>query len=337
MGDFRRAHDSFLRGFHYLTSGIDRWRLSEIALRLGDTSRQLEDFAGALRWYAAAQRHALSIKSIRLDLDAATGRAMALRGLGRYGHALKIFNQLLRSYRRRRDNEGAAYILWAMGTTERFSGRLAPACRHLRDAVTAYEKRNDASGLAYARCGWGGTLRMMGFADASRQQYALAYRTFRRENDRFGMAYASCGQANGLRMAGHLAEALPFMNRAERGYRALRLSGPLAFVLWSRAQLFIERGNWSAASRELREADRAFRSSRDPRGLVYVALGRAELARARGLDSQAAYLRAAKAAGQLHLLLEKTHARVRAGLAPISLYRPLGVSIKDFSQYRSLP
>ncbi len=337
QGDFREAYTSYRRAHARLTAAGDSWRLAEITLRLGDTARQLERFKEALRWYAAAKKYANAASSLRLALDASTGEGMALRGLGRYPDALRAFSTLLATYRRRRDREGAAYILWAMGSTARFAGRLASAARHLRAAAAAYGKLGDASGLAYARCGWGGTLRMMGYAEQSRRLYAQAYGTFQREGDRFGMAYSSCGQGNGFRMSGHLSKALPFMARAERGYRALRLHGPLGFVLWSRAQLLIERGDWLAAKRQLTQARTAFEKSNDPRGLVYVALGVAELARAQGKSFKPAFRRAGIAARRLHLSLEETHARVRSGEASISAYRSLGVSIRDFSRYRSLP
>jgi len=336
-GDFRSAHASYRQAHRRLKSSTDRWRRAEISLRLGDTARQIEAFADAIRWYTAAEGHARAVTSQRLALDAATGKAMALRGQGRYADALRLFTTLLSTYRRRRDLEGAAYILWAMGTTERFAGRIGRAHVHLRDAVNIYEKLKDASGLAYARCGWGGTLRMMGHADQSRRLYALAHGTFRLEGDRFGMAYSSCGQANGFRMGGHLSRALPFMVRAEQGYRALQLKGPLGFVLWSRAQLFIELGRWREAKEQLGLAEKAFRSAKDPRGLVYVALGKAELARAQGRPSAAVFHRVAVTARRLGLALEETHARVRSGASPMANYRRLGVSVREYSRYQSIP
>lgn len=337
VGDFRRAHADYARAWRLISRANDPWRLAEVSLRLGDTARQLEMFHAAMTWYDRAAKQATAAGNRRLSLDALSGHAMSLRGLGRYDAALKLFARLLRAYRDGRDREGAAYALWAMGTTERFAGRLAGANRHLAAAVQAYKKLGEGSGLAYAWCGWGGTLRMMGYAKRSGSLYAMAYRSFRRDNDRFGMAYASCGQGNARRMAGQLAAALPFMARAERGYRALKLHGPLGFVLWSRAQLLIERNRCVEAARQLTAAEASFRAARDPRGLVYVSLGWAELAKARGLPAAGLYRKAAREARNLGLTLEETHARVRSGTAQPSVYGALGVSLAHFSTYRSLP
>ena len=263
---------------------------------------------------------------------------MAWRGLGRYATAIAAFSKLLPVYRRRNDREGEAFVLWAMGTTERFAGCLADADRHLKSAVRLYERLGDASGLAYARCGWGGTLRMRGDAARSRALYARGFRYFRRAGDRFGMAYASCGQGNAWRMLGRLSVAVPFMKRAEEFYRQLRLPGPLGFVLWSRAMLETERRAWSHATRFLAAAEAEFRRAKDPRGLVYVTLGKGELARARQKDSSLQYYRRAdRQAGRLGLFFEQAHARVREGRADVSIYRRFGVSISLFSRFRSLP
>lgn len=336
-GDFRASHAAYQAAWDQLSRTSDSWRLSEIALHLADMCRQREAFREALRWYGVAKQCAERSKNSRLLLDAASGTAMAWRGLGRYATSLSAFSTLLSAYRRLKDQEGEAYVLWAMGTTERFAGRLAAADRHLAEAVRLYIRLRDASGLAYARCGWGGTLRMKGEAARSRALYAQGYRYFSKVGDRFGMAYASCGQGNALRMLGRLSDALPFMKRAERHYRRLRLAGPLGFVLWSRAMLETERSAWNEATRFLSEAEAAFQRAGDPRGLVYVILGRGELARARQKPAFLYYQRAANRARRLGLLFEEAHARVRLGEAAPSIYRRFGVSISFFSRYRSLP
>ena len=336
-GDFRNGYRAFLSAWRALSKSEDSWRVADTALRLGDMCRQQEKFREAIRWYATAEARAKHPKSDRIRLDATCGRAMAFRGLGLYRTALPIFSRLLRGYRRRRDKEGEAYILWAMGTTERFAGRLSDADRHLEMAVRLYARLGDASGLAYARCGWGGTLRMMGYASRSRRLYALGFRTFRQTGDRFGLAYSSCGQGNALRMMGRLSAARLFMKRAEKNYRALRLPGPLGFVLWSRAMLEAECHSWREASTKLRGAESQFRRVRDLRGLVYVLLGKGELARAQGKPSSTVFDQAARAARRLGLPFEESHARVRSAKASGAIYRRFGVSIPLFSRYRSFP
>jgi tetratricopeptide (TPR) repeat protein len=336
-GNFRDAHRYLKRAYRLARWGADSWRMAYVSLRLGDVSRQIEMFHDAIRWYRVAEQLSVKLKRNRIRLDAMSGRAMALRGLGKYADALKTFSWLLASYRKEQDAEGMAYVLWAMGTTERFAGNFSKARQFLEEAVRRYKKIDDKSGLAYARCGLGGTFRMMGLADKSRRLYAEAFRIFRREKDEFGMCYSSCGQGNGWRMKNQFNRALPFMQRAERGYRKLKLFGPLGFVLWSRAQLRISQKNFRLAEADLKESEVAFRKSKDPRGLVYVELGKGDLARARNFSSRSFYQRVARSARRLGLSFELTHARVRLNLAKPSAYSANGVAIRDFLQYRSFP
>ncbi|MCG3205167.1 MAG: hypothetical protein KCHDKBKB_01886 [Elusimicrobia bacterium] len=202
---------------------------------------------------------------------------MCIRGLGKYQQALSLLKKCLSAYKKSKDIEGEAYVLWALGTTHRFACQFAQAEKQLRLSVEKYSLLKDPSGLAYARAGLGGTLRMRGKPQESFHLYQKASQFFSQAKDHFGIAYSSCGQGNALRMMGFSDKALPYMNKAIRIYKALRLRGPLGFVLWSRSQAFLALKKRDQAQRDLQEARRQFLLVKDRRGLKYCVLGHRQL------------------------------------------------------------
>lgn len=240
------------------------------------------------------------------------GAAMCVRGLEKFLEAIRRLAICSRAYRKSHDREGYAYALWALGTTQRFAGRLAAAERNLRESVRLYEKLGDPNGLAYAHCGLGGTLRMRGGYRESFNLYRRANRVFRHQKDKFGEAYSHCGQGNALRMQKKVPAALLHMERAERLYRRLRQKGPLGFVLWSRAQADISLGRYAEAKKRLAESARIFKSVHDLRGLVYYDLGMAQLLMAQNDPRCFPFFRRAwQRARRQNLPLETGYARRR--------------------------
>lgn len=297
----------------------ERWyRLTgdiQSALRLGDVSRQLEDFKSALYWYRVAKRIARSKQLISEFTDAKLGEAMCARGLEEFSDAIRLLKECSKSYFRTRDVEGFAYVLWALGTTQRFAGVFTSAEKNLRLSIKLYQHMGDPSGLAYARCGLGGTLRMLGRHRESFSLYRKANIFFRRVKDRFGEAYSNCGQGNALRMLEKVKSALSFMEKAESIYRQLGQKGPLGFVLWSRAQADIYLGDLSAAKKRIEKSRQIFKSVRDPRGLVYCDLGDGQWRVAAGDHrSMIFFRRALKASIRQKLPFEALHARRRLRL-----------------------
>ncbi len=248
-------------------------------------------------------------------MDADIGIGMCWRGLEKFSEAIRRLKKCSTAYRKRNDQEGFAYALWALGTTQRFAGRLSAAEKNLRQSVRLYEKLGDKNGLAYARCGLGGTLRMRGKNKESFGHYQWANRVFKIEKDRFGEAYSNCGQGNALRMQGKVMAALPYMTKAEVLYRKLGQKGPLAFVLWSRAQAEISLKKFSSAKKRIAESRRIFKSVSDPRGLVYADLGEGQLLMAQN-DPRCFYFfrRVLKAARLQKFPLETGYARRRLRL-----------------------
>ena len=142
----------------------------QVCLRLGDIERQLECFSEAAKWYERAQRligknkSTLSKPLKRAVLDAASGKALCLRGKGQLRKAERWLHDLLFLYKEEKDHEGAAYLYWALGTTERFLGNLRLAEKNLKASLREYSRLKNRSGQAYALCGLGGTYRMQGLA-----------------------------------------------------------------------------------------------------------------------------------------------------------------------------
>jgi tetratricopeptide (TPR) repeat protein len=335
---YRDASKLFLAAYTAYLKQRDKAEAARCACHLGDVHRQLEKFNQARRWYALVSK--LNPVDKTLVLDARLGDAMALRGLERFDEAIVSLQKCRKAYDATGDTEAFAFILWAIGTTERFRGNIAAAEQHLTESINFYKSSDNPSGLAYAWAGLGGTLRMKGWPEDSGALYAHANQTFEKLGDQFGQAYTCCGQGNALRMQGNLEGALPFMNRAISLYKKLGMKGPLGFVLWSRGQLEILQGQFAAARADINACARLFHAVRDERGQVYAALGLGELARAQGQANASNFYRAAlKKARRLKLALEILHAR--RGLEPKKLFRreyaKLGVDTPSFLQYRSLP
>ena len=326
----------FYRRARHISSQID------VLLKLGDVFRQTEALKSARQAYRAAlvltKKIAASKNILQKYQDALMGEALCLRGRGHFLEALTKFESCLANYKITNDTAGKSYVLWAMGTTERFAGQFQKAKFHLKKSLTLYIKQHDDNGTAYALCGLGGTYRMIGSPQDSLVCYRRANAIFKKSNDRFGLAYSFCGQSNALRMQNKITQALPFMKRAERLYRSLKLKSPLGFVLWSQSQAYAFLKQWNLAHRTLRESTSLFRLSHDKRGLLYSALGRAEiLFHQNDLNYQRDYKEASVLAARLNLPFEKSHAlRILKPKQATKLYRRC-VVCSGFFLYRTLP
>lgn len=341
-GHYQGSFHDLKKALHYFRSTRDYAGVVEICHQLGDIFRQLERYDIAKRWYknsAGAVSRMNSDRKIKNQwrLDASTGEALCWRGLEKYARSLRLLKTNLSTYEKNRDLQGSAYLMWAVGTTLRFMGRLKEADKNLQSAVRLYKKLGDKSGYAYALCGLGGTLRMRGLYKKSQSCYRSAQTQFKKDGDEFGLAYSSCGQANALRMQGRFKEARRHFKRAFSIYRRKNLMGPLGFVLWSLAQQDIQLLNIDKANRHLREAGKLFKSVKDKRGLVYVQLGWGMYhKRSNTTKAYACFKKAYKKAKRLDLKLEMTHAARLLGIKNAeTMYRSLGV-IQPGSAFRQM-
>jgi tetratricopeptide (TPR) repeat protein len=314
----------------------------ETLLKLGDIHRQLESFIEARSFYRSAFRLTKKIsRSNTIDQkrqDALVGEALCLRGEGNFSSCLTKFQSCLTYYKTNKDLEGNAYVLWAMGTTERFAGQFRDAQRHLEASLKIYQRLHDVSGTAYALCGLGGTYRMKGRPGQSLACYRRANTVFKKLHDKFGLAYSFCGQSNAYRMQNKIEQALPLMKQAERLYRSLKLKGPLAFVLWSQAQAYGVLKRPVAAQSTLSEATRLFSSVNDKRGMLYALLGKGwALYQQNNSNYQRVFKTAVRMAIRGHLPFEQAHAlRFLNPKSAAKIYRRCGVDSRFFL-YRTLP
>ncbi len=313
--------------------------MAESALHIGDMFRQEEQFNKALTWYESANRLSLFLPPTtrsRLALDAECGRALALRGMGRFQEASKAFARLVNAYAKIKDRVGQAYTRWALGTTQRFEGLIGMAEKNLRRSLRFAAPGNDK---AYTLCGLGGTLRMKGWAAQSGRLYQAAQRLFEREGDLFGLAYAHCGQGNAARMSNRLPSAMRHYRRAIKTYESIGQEGPLAFVYWSRAQAEISLGQHGPAKKDLMRAERLFRSVNDKRGLIYVNLGWGTYYKKAGQARFRSYFqRALREAQKGGLRLEILHAKKGlSGKDEKRALQHLGVDVNKFTAYKTIP
>jgi len=314
-----------------------------IQKKLGDTCRQLEDFAAAEGWYSAGINGSKKIKNREwaetLAEDARAGLALAKRGRGQYSAALQLLNRSRRLFQARGDQQGLAYVLWAIGTTSRFAGRLKEAEKNLRKSLALYTRLEDEGGKAYANCGLGGTLRIQGRAQESSRHYRRSLKIFKTLDDYFGVAYSLCGIGNSFRMQNRVKESVPFFKKAIRIYRSIGQKGPLAYVQWNLSQSFLALGLYAQAFLLLKKARKLFAEVQDWRGLLYVMLGFGELIKKSKPNQSLTYFsKAAKKAKTLKLHLEFLYAvRHLQNKTFEAQFKKLGVDWPRFKKYHSIP
>lgn len=345
LGRFIQAGKSYRSSYYYYEILKENYGLFKVALHMGDVERQRERFESALRWYRHAEQFGKRLKNPGQKAagltDAACGKALSLRGLGKLDACRRELQKCAAQYKKRRDQEGEAYAYWGLGTTERFAGHLRKARTYLLKSVRLYQGVRDDSGWAYACCGLGGVSRLQGFAGRSARFYRQAYQVFKKHDDRFGMAYSCCGQGNAERMSGRYGRAMLFMRRAESLYRSLKQKSPLGFVLWNEAQTEIQLGLYARAAEHLKACRRLFSFVKDKRGLLYADLGMGEMWRSlNSKRSKIHYEKALRNAKRMGLKLEMVHAQRRLGCHSSDVwrnYQHLGVNASRFRSYVSLP
>lgn len=250
-------------------------------LSFADAARLAGFFPEACRAYEKACR-ILWKKNPQKAFDAKVGKALALRGAGRYLEALSLLHPALRFYRKQGDREGEAFSLWAFGGCLRLAGRFTQAFRHLKTALTFFRKEGDETALGFVHCALGGIERMRGFASRSRKHYEKALAYFQKENERFGTAYAYCGLGNAARRLGQFEKGLRFFKRAERLYLRIQDRVSYAYTLWSLGTLWKMQYRLKKAEQCFHAAFRLFQETGDDRGSAYAAMGFAELAHLKG-------------------------------------------------------
>lgn len=234
---------------------------------------------------AAAVKAASKVPGIKSEAELEL--AMAYRLKGDFAKSSAMLNRLLRNYRKQRDHEACAFILWALGGLYRLEGRYAEAIRAFENSISSAIKAGDEFSRGYAIFGLGGVLRVAGFMKRARASYAGARKIFAGTGDIFARAYAECGFANVLRQEGELEEAFKGYRRAHRLYSSIDDKPDLGFVEWGLGEIYKKRGDFSKAMKCFKTARRLFDGHAETRGEVLCELSMANIHYLEGRTSEA--------------------------------------------------
>jgi tetratricopeptide (TPR) repeat protein len=249
---------------------------AEALLGLADVERIRGFFPEALKHYQQASR---LLKGLDPDavVDAQVGWALAARASGQPQPALRELRKALALYQKQKDQEGEAFVRWALGGTLRIAGDMKNGLRELLHALRLFKKLKNAEGTAYTCCALGGIYRMLGHYPESGRYYREANRRMRQRGDTFGIAYSYCGLGNVERMAGRFKSALPFYRKAEKLYGKIGDRVSYAYTLWSLGTTYKMLGQYTQAHWAFYKADNLFQKTGDSRGRIYALLGFAEV------------------------------------------------------------
>jgi len=257
-------------------SGLPLLDRAEALLGAGDVCRLQGKFAASIADYRRALTLYDRVSSPRA-MDAKTGLALALRGIGRPHEALILLKKALNHYQADGDQDGVAFAHWALGGTYRIAGDHKRGWKELKTALGAFRAAGDLEGEAYTCCALGGLARMKCDLENSDRFYRKANALMRRRKDLFGTAYSYCGIGNVYRMRGDFRTALACFKRAEKLYARIGDIVSYAYTVWSMGTAHKMEGRLEEAASLFSKAQELFLKTGDTRGQVYALLGFAEI------------------------------------------------------------
>ncbi|MDA8388967.1 MAG: tetratricopeptide repeat protein [Nitrospiraceae bacterium] len=332
--------------------GADAGEVYKAHLLSGHNWRMLGNFEKAVFHYEKAISQALSpapgdgektpLSGAPL-LDAKVSLSLAYRAMGDWKKALSLLREAEKAYKKLKDEEALAFVLWSKGGTFRIKGDIGRAIDAFREARKIFRARGDLQAAGYCLNGLGGASRIKGAYKTSLAFYSEANDQFKRLKDPFGLAYSFCGTGNALRMAGRHEEALVQFRKALKVYKRIGDIVSSSYTLWSVSKSLMMTGRTGPALETLRQAERLFVKTGDPRGRIYCLLSEAELRLMAGGGQKAKA--AGLAAGALELsrrhgfAIESCHAgsllaliKGDAGRKDTSCYKKLGLKKPDFKK-----
>ena len=315
-------------------------------LLAGHNWRMLGDFGKAIAHYEKAIASAGKMEKnpqeqeMSRNADASVSMALAYRALGDWKKALQLLKEAERTYRRLKDDEALAFVLWSKGGTFRIKGDIGRAIGSLTEARKMFAALGDEHAVGYCLNGLGGASRIKGAYKASLGYYTKANTLFRRLKDPFGLAYSFCGTGNAMRMMERHEEALGQFRRALKTYKKIGDIVSSSYTLWSVSKSLLFTGKMEKAEKTLKEAEKFFAKTKDPRGGIYCLLSEAELEAMKGRAKKAAVLasRALDDSKKHGFAIELCHARALlgslgardGGKADMGCYKKLGLKKPDF-------
>ncbi|MFH2201534.1 MAG: tetratricopeptide repeat protein [Elusimicrobiota bacterium] len=287
MGYFERAETFYGKVLTKSTAREDAPLWIEAALGSAAGLRSIGVVAAAYRRVRGAEKLARLENLPNNKKQFALERALIERAAGRYLPSLKMLRPMLASALRDKSFAEAAFLLWAIGGAERFSGDLAASeASFLRSKKLAAQAR-DRVGEGYALFGLGGVTRIRGRLEDSARCYAAAARLFHASDDHFARAYAYCGYGNALRQLGRLRQAEIHYRKSHRLYSQLGDAVDLAYVDWGLGEVNLRRGKLREAAGFYRKSLAAFRKHAETRGEVLAGTALARCLHAQGSTAEA--------------------------------------------------
>jgi len=319
----------------------------DATLAIADISRMTGDFDRAINNYEEALEACEALGRTLTAADCMVGMGLSLRAIGMWKEALQFVSAAGKTYRREKDERGAAFSLWAEAGVHRVAGNIGKAITLFTGAKVCFDSIGFSSGTAYALCGLGGTHRIAGKYAESLQYYRQANQMFAGLKDRFGTAYSHCGAGNAYRMQKRFGDAMRHFRKASQLYEEIGDIVSYSYTLWSIATTCKMKRDFPQAEAYSSTALRNFKRTKDPRGVIYCDMLLGEIAFMTGRKAAAGkrLRRALLSAGKYGFRLEECHAKTLLALlhdapgkaVPSSCYKRIGVAIHAISIPFNMP
>lgn len=319
----------------------------DATLAIADISRMTGNFDRAINNYEEALEACEALGRTLTAADCMVGMGLSLRAIGMWKEALQFVSAARKTYRREKDERGAAFSLWAEAGVHRVAGNIGKAINIFNEAKTSFASIGFSSGIAYALCGLGGTHRIAGKYGESLQYYRQANQMFGSLKDKFGTAYSHCGIGNAYRMQKRYSDAMRHFRKAEHLYEEIGDIVSYSYTLWSIATACKMKRDFHQAETFTSAALRNFKKTKDPRGVIYcdMLIGEMDFMKGRNAAAGKRLGRALLIAGKYGFSLEQCHAKTLLGLLPgapreaepLSCYRRMGVTIHNISVPFNMP
>nr|MDA8087509.1 tetratricopeptide repeat protein [Nitrospiraceae bacterium] len=158
----------------------------------GHNWRMLGNFEKAIAHYEKAISFAGGISPADISLaegaktllpDATVSLSLAYRALGDWKEALSLLREAEKAYKRLKDEEALAFVLWSKGGTFRIKGDIGRAIETLLEARKMFAALGDEHAVGFCLNGLGGANRIKGAYKTSLACYTKANTLFKKLKD----------------------------------------------------------------------------------------------------------------------------------------------------------
>ena len=347
QAQYREALKVFKNALSLSKRGGDVSGILDATLAIADISRMTGDFDRAINNYEEALEACEALGRTLTAADCMVGMGLSLRAIGMWKEALQFVSAARKTYRREKDEKGAAFSMWAEAGVHRVAGNIRKAITLFTEAKVLFVAIGFDSGIAYSLCGLGGTQRIAGNYGESLQYYRQANGMFGSLKDKFGTAYSHCGIGNAYRMQKRFGDAMRHFRKAAQLYEEIGDLVSYSYTLWSIATACKMKRDFQQAETFTSAALRNFNRTKDPRGVIYcdMLLGEMDFMRGRNAAAGKRLHRALLSAGKYGFSLEQCHCKTLLALLPgatgkalpSSCYKRIGVTIHTISIPFNMP